>query len=88
MYVPPTTFEPSVIGAIRDSAKNLGYEYLDMPSGAGHDAMHLNAICGAGMIFVPCLGGISHNEAESATPTDLAAGARVLTDTLVRLANS
>ena len=88
LYVPPTTFEPSVIAAIRDSAKNLGYEYLDMPSGAGHDAMHLNAICGAGMIFVPCLGGISHNEAESATPTDLAAGARVLTDTLVRLANS
>jgi N-carbamoyl-L-amino-acid hydrolase len=87
LYVPPTKFKPSIITAIRDSARQLGYDYLDMPSGAGHDAMHLNTICGAGMIFVPCLNGVSHNEAESATPEDLAAGVRVLADTLVRLAN-
>ena len=41
-----------------------------------------------GMIFVPCLRGVSHNEAESATPEDLAAGAKVLAETLYRLANS
>lgn len=87
LYVAPTIFEPTVIGAIRDSARALGYEYLDMPSGAGHDAMHLNPICSAGMIFVPCLNGVSHNEAESAKPEDLAAGARILADTLAALAN-
>jgi len=56
-------------------------------SGAGHDAMHLAAVCPAGMIFVPCAGGVSHNESESAKPGDLADGARVLTAALVELAN-
>lgn len=88
LSVDPTIFETDVMNAIRQSAQNLDLGYLDMPSGAGHDAMHLAAICSAGMIFVPCLGGVSHNESESATPEDLAAGARVLADTLVRLANS
>ena len=68
-------------------AQALELGHMDMPSGAGHDAMHLAAICPAGMIFVPCLKGISHNEAESATPEDLAAGARVLADSLAKLAN-
>lgn len=88
LSVDPTIFEADVMDAIRDSAQNLGLGHMDMPSGAGHDAMHLATICPAGMIFVPCLGGVSHNETESATPEDLAAGARVLADTLVRLANS
>jgi N-carbamoyl-L-amino-acid hydrolase len=39
------------------------------------------------MIFVPCERGLSHNEAESAEPSDLADGARVLVDALVALAN-
>lgn len=87
LYVPPTLFEPKVVDTIRESARDLGFEFLDMPSGAGHDAMHLNPICPAGMIFVPCLNGVSHNEAESATPEDLAAGAQVLAEALARLAN-
>lgn len=87
LYVPPTIFEPKVIDTIRGSANDLGLAFLDMPSGAGHDAMHLSPICPAGMIFVPCLNGVSHNEAESAKPEDLAAGARVLAETLARLAN-
>jgi N-carbamoyl-L-amino-acid hydrolase len=87
LSVDPTIFEAGVMDAIRHSAQALGLGHMDMPSGAGHDAMHLATICSAGMIFVPCLGGVSHNEAESATPEDLAAGARVLADTLVRLAN-
>ena len=47
----------------------------------------LPATTPAGMIFVPCWRGISHNEAENATPADLAAGARVLADALVALAD-
>jgi len=45
------------------------------------------ALCPSGMLFVPCAGGISHNEAESADPADLAAGARVLAESVVTLAN-
>jgi N-carbamoyl-L-amino-acid hydrolase len=60
---------------------------MHMPSGAGHDAMHMARLCPTGMIFVPCAKGISHNEAESAKPSDLAAGCRVLADALVALAN-
>ena len=69
------------------SAAELGLAHMDMPSGAGHDAGHIAKLCPTGMIFVPCEKGISHNEAESATPADLAAGSRVLAATLVKLAN-
>jgi N-carbamoyl-L-amino-acid hydrolase len=88
LSVDPTIFGTSVMDVIRDSAQALGLDHIDMPSGAGHDAMHVATLCPAGMIFVPCLGGVSHNEAESATPEDLAAGARVLADALVQLANT
>jgi N-carbamoyl-L-amino-acid hydrolase len=85
--VPPTMFDPAVIDLVRASAKRLGLASMDMPSGAGHDAMHIAHLCPTGMIFVPCARGVSHNEAESATPGDLAAGARVLAASLVALAN-
>ena len=60
---------------------------MRLPSGASHDAKYLARVCPAGMIFVPCEKGISHNEAENAKPEDLAAGARVLAATLLELAN-
>lgn len=88
LLVDPTIFDPEIKDAIRDNAQRLGLKSMDMPSGAGHDAMHLAKVCPVGMIFVPCLRGVSHNEAESATPEDLAAGAKVLAETLYRLANS
>jgi N-carbamoyl-L-amino-acid hydrolase len=77
-YSPPIPFEPSCIGAIRLAAEEGGYAYRDIVSGAGHDAGNIAKAAPAGMIFVPCAGGISHNEAESATPEDLAAGCNVL----------
>lgn len=85
--VAPTVFDPDVIGLVRDAAHRQGFSHMDMPSGAGHDAMHIATMCPAAMIFVPCERGISHNEIENATPSDLAAGTRVLVETLVRLAN-
>jgi Peptidase family M20/M25/M40 len=72
---------------VRAKAQTLGLSHMDMPSGAGHDAMHVATLCPAGMIFVPCERGISHNESENATPGDLAAGTRVLVEVLVELAN-
>lgn len=85
--VAPTDFDPRVIGLVRDKAVALGLSNMDMPSGAGHDAMHIARLCPAGMIFVPCERGISHNEIENATPGDLAAGTRVLVEVIEALAN-
>lgn len=85
--VAPTDFDPKVIDLVRAKANALKLSNMDMPSGAGHDAMHIARLCPAGMIFVPCERGISHNEIENATPQDLAAGARVLAEVMAELAN-
>jgi N-carbamoyl-L-amino-acid hydrolase len=87
MVVPPTDFAPLVIDLVRAKTNTLGLSNMDMPSGAGHDAMHIAQLCPTGMIFVPCERGISHNEIENASPSDLAAGARVLVEVLTELAN-
>lgn len=80
---PAVYFSGELVDLIRESAIGLGYEYLDMLSGAGHDAMNLAAVVPTAMIFVPCKDGISHNEAEYAKPEDLASGANTLLYTLV-----
>lgn len=83
----PLPFKGVVPEAILAATKRLGYPYMHIPSGAGHDARYIAQISPAGMIFIPCWRGISHNETESATPHDVAAGARVLANTLIALAN-
>jgi N-carbamoyl-L-amino-acid hydrolase len=85
--VAPTDFDPKVIDLVRAKANALKLSNMDMPSGAGHDAMHIAKLCPAAMIFVPCERGISHNEIENATPSDLVAGTRVLVEVLEALAN-
>ena len=83
----PLQFDPALIDMVEGYAETLGHPVMRMPSGAGHDAGHINHLCPTGMIFVPCERGVSHNEAENATPADLAAGARTLAACLVDLAN-
>jgi N-carbamoyl-L-amino-acid hydrolase len=83
----PCVFDPGVVAAVEGAAQALGLSHMRLPSGASHDANYMARICPTGMIFVPCERGVSHNEAENATPADLAAGARALTATLVELAN-
>jgi N-carbamoyl-L-amino-acid hydrolase len=87
-HVQPTVFADATVSLVREATRALGYPCLEMPSGAGHDAMYLSRICPTAMVFVPCLGGVSHNEAESATAADLAAGTRVLAAALVALADA
>jgi N-carbamoyl-L-amino-acid hydrolase len=77
-HMPPTPFDAQLIGLIERTAAQLGYSHRSIVSGAGHDSLHTSRIAPTAMIFVPCAGGLSHNEAESATPDDLAAGANVL----------
>lgn len=63
-----------------------GIPFQELPSGAGHDAMYIAEIAETGMIFVRCREGISHNPAEFVEPQDIAAGAAVLAETALRLA--
>lgn len=77
-YFPPTPFAPHLVERVRDGAKAFGYEAMEIVSGAGHDAVYMARVCPSAMIFVPCEDGISHNEIEDASPSDLAAGCNVL----------
>ncbi|MGH6618987.1 MAG: Zn-dependent hydrolase [Alphaproteobacteria bacterium] len=73
-----TPFDAGCVAAVRAGAERFGYSHRDIISGAGHDAVYVAKIAPAGMIFVPCEDGISHNEIENATLEDLAAGCQVL----------
>ena len=77
-YFPPTPFDPALVGAVREAAAALGLPHQDIISGAGHDAVYMARVAPSAMIFVPCKGGISHNEIEDAAPEDLTAGCAVL----------
>ena len=75
---PPVQFSPELIDCVRAGAAAAGFPTRDMISGAGHDACYVSRVAPTTMIFVPCAGGISHNEAESTAPDECAAGAQVL----------
>jgi N-carbamoyl-L-amino-acid hydrolase len=77
-YFPPQPFEASCVEAVRKAARRLGHATRDITSGAGHDAVYMARVCPTAMIFTPCIGGISHNEAEDMTPAWVTAGANVL----------
>ena len=86
-HSPSLNFSSAVRDAITAAAAARGIPSMDVYSAAGHDARQLHYVCPAGMIFVPCRGGISHNPAEWAEPEHLTAGARVLADVVWDLAN-
>ena len=77
-YYPPCAFHPDCVGAVRAATEKLGYSTMDVVSGAGHDAIYAARLAPAGMIFVPCKDGISHNEIEDAKAEHLEAGCNVL----------
>ena len=77
-YSPPIVFDKDCVGAVKQAAGAAGYDNMEIVSGAGHDACYVSRVAPTAMIFVPCEEGVSHNESESATPEDLAAGCNVL----------
>jgi N-carbamoyl-L-amino-acid hydrolase len=87
-YFPPIPFDPQLVGAVREAAAAQGYRHQDIISGAGHDAVYMARVAPTAMIFVPCIGGISHNEIEDAKPEDLAAGCNVLLNALLERADA
>jgi beta-ureidopropionase / N-carbamoyl-L-amino-acid hydrolase len=75
---PPVIFDPQCVAAVRGAAEACGFKVRDMVSGAGHDAAYVARVVPTAMIFVPCRGGVSHNEAEFSSQEQCAAGAQVL----------
>lgn len=84
----PVEISREIVEFLQNIAEEYGYANMLLPSGAGHDTMHVAEMAPAGMVFVPCKGGISHNPAEWASIDDIAAGARILLGAVRKLAES
>ena len=84
----PVKLSEHAINLLEDEAKKLGIKTLTLPSGAGHDAMNLTKLASSvGMLFIPCVDGISHNIAEAINFKDAVAATKILTNALIRLSN-
>ncbi|HSO74570.1 MAG TPA: Zn-dependent hydrolase [Blastocatellia bacterium] len=81
----PALTDERIRRLIDETAKGLGLTTKQLPSGAGHDAQEMARLGPVGMIFVPSLAGISHSPREFSTPEDIANGANVLLQTLLKL---
>ncbi|MNP01779.1 Hydantoin utilization protein C [compost metagenome] len=75
---PATPFDADCVAAVQQAVDGLGYAQQSIVSGAGHDAILLARYCPTAMVFIPCVGGLSHNEAEDVLPDDARQGADVL----------
>jgi N-carbamoyl-L-amino-acid hydrolase len=82
----PVTFDPTLVARVRKAAEDLGYSHMNIISGAGHDACWTNRVAPSTMIMCPCVGGLSHNEAEEISKDWAAAGADVLFHAVVETA--
>ena len=84
----PVSFDERIVDLVEATGRAFGHSVRRLPAGAGHDAQMLARMCPSGMIFVPSARGISHNPAEHTEPGQLAAGADVLLQVLVTLAEA
>jgi len=81
-------FHSDCVDAVGRAAKKLGYSNMPVVSGAGHDAVYMAQLAPAGMIFIPCKDGISHNEIEDASPEHITAGCNVLLHAMLERAGT
>ncbi|WP_332698334.1 Zn-dependent hydrolase [Devosia sp.] len=82
----PVAFDPTLVARVRKAAEDLGYSHMNIISGAGHDACWANKVAPSTMVMCPCVGGLSHNEAEDISKEWAAAGADVLFHAVVETA--
>ena len=71
--------DPNIVAGLAQAVEAVGVPPRLLPSGAGHDTMAMGKLCPAGMLFVRCKGGVSHNPLESITVEDCAIGLKALT---------
>lgn len=74
----PVTFDEKLVASVRKAAEDLGYSHMNIISGAGHDACWAAKVAPSTMIMCPCVGGLSHNEAEEISKEWASAGCDVL----------
>jgi N-carbamoyl-L-amino-acid hydrolase len=84
----PVIFDAGLVDRVEHHAKALSLSTRRMPSGAGHDAQMMQRICPTAMIFVPSVAGLSHNVKEHTEATDLVAGAEVLLNLVLEMAEA
>jgi N-carbamoyl-L-amino-acid hydrolase len=84
---PGVAFDEECINAVRAGVERLAYSSREMFSGAGHDAVNVSSVAPTAMIFIPCEGGLSHNEAENAAQADVAAGCNVLLHAMIEMSS-
>ena len=82
---PAVRSDSRLVAALEAACDARGLGHRRLSSGAGHDAMQVAQVCPVGMIFIPCVDGLSHHPDERAAAGDVAAGAAVLLDALERL---
>jgi N-carbamoyl-L-amino-acid hydrolase len=82
----PVRISPQIVDMMKEESEKLGYTYMTLPSGAGHDTQIIAAVAEPGMIFIPCEDGISHSPNERIKWEDLERGANLLLRMLLRLA--
>ena len=87
-WLSPVALDPELASLLRDRAKALGLPFRTMPSGAGHDAQTMQALCPSALIFVPSRGGISHAPEEHSDWEDIEKGANLLLSALTRLSGA
>jgi N-carbamoyl-L-amino-acid hydrolase len=85
---PAQIFHDDCVDAVARAAAKLGYSNMPAVSGAGHDAVYMAQLAPAGMIFIPCKDGISHNEIEDAQPEHITAGCNVLLHAMLERAGT
>ena len=86
IYAPPVSLEGSVLQELRISAREMGAQFIEMPSWAGHDAKIMAPLVPTGMIFVPSIAGISHSSVEATNWPHAAEGLKILNQALKKLA--
>ena len=78
--------DPSLMDLLEAALSDLDLPARRLPSGAGHDAMVMAALCPTAMLFIRCEGGVSHNPAEAVTAPDCALAARAMLGFVDKLA--
>src|SRR5690606_37150145 len=87
-WLSPVKLDAGIAAMVDAEAKHLGLAYMRMPSGAGHDAQTMQALCPSALIFVPSRGGITHSPGEWTDWADIEGGASLMLAALVRLSGA
>lgn len=86
--IEPVQLDRGLAAMLHEEAQRLGLEALAMPSGAGHDAQTMQALCPSALIFVPSRGGISHSPREWTDWSAIEKGANLMLSALIRLSGA